>query len=114
MNVHGHGFSIDLNRFRESVDVDGLCNGRLCPRRFHFGLLIVHAWTPNLKNSITADHVAYNFVRLEELEKILPTNKNDLPGKILALDTVLKTRGIILYICIQWVFSVNSKSYVFK
>ena len=93
-------FKFYFNRFRESVDVDVLCNGRLCPRRLHYGLLIIHAWTPNIKNSITADHVAYNFVRLEELERLLPTNKNDLPGKQLALDTVLKTRGIQIYVFI--------------
>ena len=91
-------FLIILKRFRESVNVDGLCNGRLCPRRMHFGLLVIHAWTPNSKNSITADHVVYNFVRLKELEK-----NDDLDAaenaheKNLAIDSVLTPKGIPSY-----------------
>ena len=93
-----------LNRFRESVDLDSLCNGRLCPRRLHYGLLIVHAWTPNIKNSITADHVAYNFVRLEELEKLTAIGNSNAPGKHLALNTVLRTRGKCF---LNWCFDKN-------
>ena len=93
-----------LNRFRESVNLDSLCNGRLCPRRLHYGLLIVHAWTPNIKNSITADHVAYNFVRLEELEKLAAIGSCNVPGKHLALDTVLRTRGKCF---LNWCFDKN-------
>ena len=61
----------------------------------HFGLLVIHAWTPNSKNSITADHVVYNFVRLKELEK-----NDDLDAaenaheKNLAIDSVLTPKGI--------------------
>ena len=97
-------FWVILKRFRESVNVDGLCNGRLCPRRMHFGLLVIHAWTPNSKNSITADHVVYNFVRLKELEK-----NDDLDAaenaheKNLAIDSVLTPKGIPSY------FQLNTK-----
>lgn len=80
------------DRFRESVNVDALCNGRLCPRRWHFGLLVIHAWTPNVKNSITADHVMYNFVRIKELEKFGEENDKDSPGKQFASDSVLKPK----------------------
>ena len=64
----------------------------------HFGLLVIHAWTPNSKNSITADHVVYNFVRLKELEK-----NDDLDAaenaheKNLAIDSVLTPKGIPSY-----------------
>ena len=64
----------------------------------HFGLLVIHAWTPNSKNSITADHVVYNFVRLKELEK-----NDDLDAaenaheKNLAIDSVLTPKGISSY-----------------
>ena len=78
------------------MNVDALCNGRLCPRRLHFGLLIIHAWTPHLKNSITADHVAYNFVRLEELERLTENGDKKIPGKQRAIDTVLKTKGNLI------------------
>ena len=64
----------------------------------YFGLLVIHAWTPNSKNSITADHVVYNFVRLKELEK-----NDDLDAaenaheKNLAIDSVLTPKGIPYY-----------------
>jgi hypothetical protein len=83
-------------RFRESVNVDALCNGRLCPRRLHFGLLIIHAWTPHSKNSITADHVAYNFVRLEDLERFPENGEIRLPGKQRAIDSVLRAKGTLI------------------
>ena len=47
-----------------------------------------------MKNSITADHVAYNFVRLEELEKLVPSSDSNFPGRQLALDSVLRSKGI--------------------
>ena len=70
-----------------------MCNGRLCPRRLHFGLLVIQAWTPNLRNSITSDHVVYNFVRLEELERLVDIKRKEVPGKQRALDSVLKLKG---------------------
>ena len=79
-------------RFRDSVNVDKLCNGQLCPRRWHYGLLVIHAWTPNSKNSITADHVVYNFIRLNELEKYVEESNT---GRNFAADSVLKSKGKI-------------------
>ena len=64
----------------------------------HFGLLVIHAWTPNSKNSITADHVVYNFVRLKELEKNDdPDAAENAHEKNLAIDSVLTPKGIPSY-----------------
>ena len=78
------------------MNVDKLCNGRLCPRRWHFGLVVIHAWTPNMKNSITSDHVVYNFVRLEDLEQCVEGSDCAVSGKLTAINSVLKPKGRIL------------------
>lgn len=52
----------NLMAMEKCDQIDQLCQGNLCPRRKVEGLIVIHGWTPHARNTITADHVAYNFI----------------------------------------------------
>ena len=56
-----------------------LCRGHLCPERPIPGLVVIHAWTPSKMNRITADHVAYNFLTLEDDTETHPHFTPNIP-----------------------------------